>query len=140
MWYGSHDDLACAIVELFGDTRLVSLSPLRLARPVVDRTLKLLDLRHNGAMLAGTVAEIAKTGDARATWGWARYFYDQQIVYGDPDGLIWLGAHNDGDCIVLFEQGRRSLSCDRCSVPLAHPALRDVILSATSKHRLMLAL
>lgn len=98
----------------------------------------MLDLRRNGAMLAGTVAEISKTGNALSTWSWARYFYERRAVYGDVDGLLWLGAHNDGDCLVLFERAQMSLSCELCSVPLDHPALRSELLRVVRDHRLML--
>jgi hypothetical protein len=140
VWYGSLDDLDCAVVELFGDERLVVLSPFRLARPHVKRRLRLLDLRENGAMLAGTVAEIAKSGDVVLTWEWARYFYEQAETYEDLDGLIWLGAHNDGECIVLFERAEDGLSCEDCSLPLSDRSLRDGLLRAVREHLMMLSL
>lgn len=129
VWYGSYDDLACALVEVFGDDRIVVLAPWRLARPVTGRALRLLDLRREGAMGAGTVAEVAKSGDARSTWEWARYCYEQCDFYEEVDGLTWLGAHNDGECVLLFERAEAGLSCNNCSVPLSDLRLRDAILA-----------
>jgi RES domain len=138
VWYGSYDDLACAVVELFGDDRLVWLEPWHLARPEVIKPLRLLDLRDNGAMRAGTVAEIAKTAEMKMTWRWSRYFYEES-TYGEIAGLLWLSAHNDGNCIVLFERAEENLACDHCSLPLNDPGIRDDLLRAVDDHRLMLA-
>lgn len=140
VWYSSNDDLACALVEIFGDERMVFLSPWRMARPATTRPLRLLDLRGPGAMAAGTVAEIAKSGDAISTWEWARYFYEQSDVYGEVDGLAWLGAHNDGECVLLFERAETSLSCDDCSLPLSDPRLRDTVLRVVLDHAMKLAM
>lgn len=139
VWYSSNDDLACALVEIFGDVGSVTLSTWHVARPVVISDLQLLDLSGPGAMSAGTVAEVAKSGDALCTWAWARHFYDQHHVYSEVDGLFWLGAHNDGECVLLFERAERSLRCGDCSIPLADPRLQDSVLQVVADHSMWLA-
>ena len=74
------------------------------------------------------------------TWEWARYFYRRPDLYAELDGLIWFGAHNDGECIVLFERAEDGLSCEDCSLPLDHPSLRDGLLRAVKEHLMMLSL
>lgn len=140
VWYGSDDDLACAIVEVFGDTGIVVLSPWQMARPIAKRTLRLLDLRQSGAMAAGTVAQIAKATDGPLLWRWARWFYEREDLYDRIDGLTWLGAYNDGPCVMLFERAEAELDGTECSIPLAHLDLRDRIAKITRRHNMDLAL
>ncbi len=139
VWYGSDEDFACAVVEMFGDERIVELEPWRLARPSVVEPLRLLSLRAEGAMRAGTVAELGKTGSSSETWAWSRFFYEREDLYNRIDGMTWLGAFNDGKCVVLFERALSRLRCDSCSLPLSHPALRDPILRVVRDHNLRLS-
>jgi hypothetical protein len=85
-------------------------------------------------MRAGTVAEVAKSGRGKVTWEWARYFYEESI-YEEVDGLSYLGAFNDGECVALSERCLGQLRCDDCAIPLSDPAVKfDVLRLARENH------
>lgn len=132
-------DLACAVVEVFGDSREIELAPWRVARPAVTAPIRLLDLRENGAMLAGTFTELTKTSDLSLTWAWSRLFYENGD-YEAPDGLLYAGAHNDGPCVALFERAQERLDCVNCSLPLDHPLVFDELIQIADDHNMGLAL
>ena len=35
---------------------------------------------------------------------WARYFYDETECYGSIDGIVYPGAHDGHECVVVFER------------------------------------
>ena len=68
----------------------------------LEADLRLLDLRGNGALTAGTDARIGKCAHDEAQ-PWARYFFEQ-AVYGAIGGLLWFNSHNDDEAVALFER------------------------------------
>jgi hypothetical protein len=138
VWYAAYSDLPCAVIEVFADYEAIRTEHHRIAVPQLTRTVRLLDLRDNGSMRAGTVPELSKTGDYDFSWAWARYWYDSH-AYDSVDGILWSGARNDGRCVVLFERASSALTCDDCSIPLSHPLLSDELLriSAETGYRLV---
>ena len=130
--------LSSCLVELFGDTGVVDLHSHYVASPILQRDLRLLDLRHNGAMRAGTKAAIAKVADRSLSQSWSCHFYETPEVYGDLDGVIYLNAHNDEDAIALYERAYDALGCPPERVTrLDDEALRMVVLEAADDNDLV---
>jgi len=103
--------LSCCVVEVFGDTRLIECGDKRIAIVRLKREVKLLDLRGNGAMRAGSVAALGKVPDHSLSQAWSRYFYDTAEKYPTVDGLLWYNAHNDEEAIMLYERSKDALEC-----------------------------
>lgn len=123
--------LSCCLVEVFGATRIVSLTPWHVAVLRPSRSLDLLDLRGSGAMRAGTVAALCKTPERALSQEWSRYFYEYPDIYGAMDGLLYRGAHNDEEALALFKRAAPALTCATSEVrPLDHPSLRAAIEAA----------
>jgi len=102
--------------------------------------LRLLDLRGAGALRAGSVAALTQMPDHRLGQAWSRHFYDDR-VYGLPDGLLYAGAHNGEDAVLLYERAEAALSCAPGDVlRLDAPALRPALLDIALAHNLILAL
>ena len=106
------------LVEVFGDDGLISTQDRRLGSLRVDRLLRLLDLRGEGAWNAQQ---------------WARFFYDT-----DPelDGLIYGNAHNGADAVALFERADGDLILEH-DLALADPRLRSRLLAAAEAVQLV---
>lgn len=101
-----------------------------MADVLVLRDLLLLDLRGNGAMLAGTLAGIAKTDDRSLTQAWARYVHEHDGDFarnGVPvHGLMYSNASNEGVSVALFERADGALQVNNDD-PLSLPTLRSAI-------------
>jgi RES domain len=130
--------LSGCLVEIFGDTGVVDLDRHHVASPILRRGLRLLDLRGNGAMRAGTKAAIAKVPDRSLSQAWSRHFYETPEVYVDIDGIIYLNAHNDEEAITLYERAYDALECppDRV-LRLGDEALRMAVLEAADDNDLV---
>ncbi|MEA5532779.1 RES domain-containing protein [Crocosphaera sp. XPORK-15E] len=132
--------LSSCIVEIFGDTRLIEIKDQCIAYPYLTRDLKLLDLRKNGAMKAGSVAALAKTSDRNLSQEWSCYFYETVTNYGEIDGIFYGNAHNDEDAIALYERAQNSLECpDNKIINLNHPALRPHIQAIAKDNHLIIS-
>ncbi len=130
--------LSGCLVEIFGDTGVVDLHRHHVASPILQRDLRLLDLRHNGAMKAGTKAAIAKIADRSLSQAWSRHFYETPEVYSDLDGVIYLNAHNDEDAIALYERASDASECSPERVMrLNDEALRAAVLEAADDNDLV---
>lgn len=122
--------LSCCVVEVFGDTGMIVCGEWRVARPVLAREVRLLDLRGRGAMRAGSVAALAKTPDHTLSQAWSRWFYERP-EYQEVDGLLYYNAHNDEESIALYERAASALRCPparvrRLSHPMWRAALADI--------------
>lgn len=136
--YYAARDLSGCLVEVFGDDGFVETGELEVALPVLRRELRLLDLRGQGAMRAGTVSALAKVPDRGLTQGWSRYFYGEVGAYGEIDGLAYANAHNDEEAVLLYERARDALECSGERVlRLDDPALRSAILEASLDNGLL---
>jgi len=122
--------LSCCVAEVFGDRGTIDPGTNNVAELIVTRALVLLDLRGNGAMRAGTVAALAKTADRPVSQAWARYFYENPVEYGVVDGIVWLGAHNDEECLLLYERAHRAIVCPPgATMNIDDPLLRLQLLT-----------
>jgi hypothetical protein len=137
--YYAAKTLSGCLVEVFGDTGVVVLDHHHVASPILQRGLRLLDLRRNGAMRAGTKAAIAKVSDRSLSQAWSRYFYETPELYGDLDGLIYLNAHNDEEAIALYERAWDALECPTERIMrLDDEALRAAVLEAADDNDLVI--
>lgn len=136
--YYAAESLSSCLVEIFGDTGVVDLQRHHVSSPILRRDLRLLDLRHNGAMRAGTKAAIAKVADRNLSQAWSRHFYETPEVYSDLDGVIYLNAHNDEDAIALYERASDALECSpERVIRLNDEALRAAVLEAADDNDLV---
>ena len=130
------DAFSSCLVERFGDTGVVKTGENRVAMPLLNRDLHLLDLRFNGAMLAGTVAAISKC-EHRLSQPWSRYFYETINTFGIIDGMIYLNAHNDGPALLLYERAQDALMCpDEFIIRLDDRELRQILVDTMAKNSL----
>jgi hypothetical protein len=120
------NDLKGCIVELFGDTGLISVGTLRVARLRLRRRLRLLDLRGDGALRCGSVAALAAVPDRPLSQQWARWFYEHPKEFGKVDGISYPNAHNQDVAYALFERAEQALELT-ADLPLADPHLRSQI-------------
>ena len=99
----------------------------------VERSLRLLDLRGEGAWKAGATQAICSCPSRAISQEWARYFYES-----DPelDGLIYGNADNGADAIALFERADGALSLEH-DLALADPRLRTRLLAAAAALQLV---
>ncbi|MDB5059799.1 MAG: hypothetical protein JWO59_3271 [Chloroflexi bacterium] len=142
IWYAGLT-LASALIETFGShdpSRTVDLAgPYRVGLVHLERNFVMLDLRGDGAALAGTVHALCGTSDRPLSQAWARYFYEETTVYGVIDGILYPSAHNGQECVAVFERAATALACPNEDVlPLAHPRLRPAIEGAARRGRLRL--
>lgn len=101
--------LSSAIVEVFGDNRVIERGTFRVAYSTLNEKLLLLDLRGNAAIRAGTIHAIGQSEDTDKTQAWSRYIYDTSATYGSVDGLIYANAHTGEDAVLLYERGQKAI-------------------------------
>lgn len=132
--------LSCCLVEVFGDGGIVKIEQQQLAFITLKNALKLLDLRGSAAMAAGTLAALSSITERDISQAWGRYFYENQQLYGEIDGLIFAGAHNGEDAVCLYERAESKLTSAHVEIlNLNHPDLRDTILSIAKNHSLIVS-
>jgi RES domain-containing protein len=108
--YYAANDLKGCVVEVFGDTGVITAGDLRVALVQVRRALQLLDLRGDGALAAGSVAALASIPDRPLSQSWARWFYDHPTDFDAIDGLAYLNAHNYDTAYVFFERAEDAVA------------------------------
>jgi RES domain len=133
---------SAAVIETFGSNnpaRIVDLSaPYHLGLASLKRDLVMLDLRMDGAVLAGTVHALCGTEDRAMSQAWGRYFYESPTVYGRVDGILFPSAHNGEDCVALFERAADALTCSPQDVLLlADIAVRAALEEIAVRFRLV---
>lgn len=109
IYYGAETVSGC-VVEVFGDSGRIECANRRLTLLHVTREVRLLDLRRNGAMRAGSVAALAKVVDRTVSQDWSRHFYEHEADYTVIDGIAYLNAHNDEDAIALYERAEDAIT------------------------------
>jgi RES domain len=130
--------LSCCIVEIFGTGGVVKFGRQQVAFITLKDTLMLLDLRGSAAMAAGTVAALSSITEREISQAWGKYFNEHPELYGMVDGLIFSGAHNGEDALVLYERAKVKLTSAKIEIlPLNHPDLRDTILHIANNHSLL---
>ncbi len=107
--------LSSCVVEVFGDEGAISTTDWYAAFLTLKRPLKLVEIRDNGAMCAGTVAAIGSVIDRVITQKWSRYFYES-TQFQQTDGLIYTNAHNGESAVALYERAEDGLRCDSSDV------------------------
>lgn len=95
--------LQCCLLECFGDEFVIDPTDARLTVLAVKRDLRVLDLRGQAAVNAGTVAAVNQDGDRRTTQDWGRYWYEHPDMAG-IEGLLFAGAHDGDDALVVNER------------------------------------
>lgn len=125
------------LVEVFGDVGVVRLDDLRVANPLLERELLLLDLRGRAAMRAGTVVAVS-SADYTLSQQWSRYFYEHPDTYGQIDGLIYANAHNGAEAITLYERAQDALVCPaERDWPLGDPVVETAIRAIAHDNNLL---
>ena len=119
-------ELTCAIAEVFGSAGGGDAGTYRYCAFALQRDLRLLDLRGNGALLAGTIGAVSSQSYADGQ-SWSRWFYETTSVYGRLDGIVYPGAHNYGDAFALYERAGTSIA----PVPIWDYELREPVRRAT---------
>ncbi|KAB8318007.1 RES domain-containing protein [Tolypothrix campylonemoides VB511288] len=128
------------LVEVFGDTpkraEITKEYWFAILTPKTD--LMLLDLRNNGAMLAGANdASLAKTHRRIVSQAWSRLFYDYQPIYHEIQGMIYHNAHNNEEAIAFYERAASFLTYEPKDVmPLTDAKLRRFILKAAKDNNI----
>lgn len=133
--YDASLGLACCIAELFGDTGIVDFGAWHIAMPTLNRTIHLLDLRHEGAMRAGSVIAITAC-EHQQSQPWSRYFYETSERYTELDGIIYPNAHNGELALALYERAENALDCAAPPIRLDHAGLRPAVLTIMRDHNL----
>ena len=121
------------VVEVFGDDGFICPGERRLGSLLLKRSLRLLDLRGEGAWRAGATAAICSSTLPRQSQPWARFFYESDT---DLDGLLYSNAHNAADAVALFERAEDALLVEN-DLPLTDPRLRLRLLSSAKALRLI---
>lgn len=134
IYYGA-DTVSGCVVEIFGDDGRIECANRRLALARLTRQARLLDLRRNGAMRAGSVAALAKVADRPVSQQWSRYFYENEANYTLIDGIAYLNAHNDEDAIALYERVERAIIVVS-DIRLDDPLVRPYLLQAAHDNNL----
>lgn len=126
--------LSCCIAEYFGDGEIINTKNIKLAIIYPNKELKLLDLRGQAAMAAGTLTAISSITQREITQAWGRYFYEHPQLYGKVDGLIFSGAHNGEDAIALYERAASVIQTSKVkTIDLDDDALRSTFLRIAAK-------
>ena len=118
--------LEACVVEVYGDDGLISTGSRRLGSLLLQRSLRLLDLRGDGAWQAGATAAICSSPYHRDSQPWSRYFYESDT---DLDGLLYANAHNAAIAVALFERAEAALMVEN-DLPLADSRVRLRLLAA----------
>ena len=130
--------LSCCLVEIFGDGGIIAVEQQQVAFLTLTNNIKLLDIRGSGAMGAGTVAAISSITQRDISQAWGKYFYEHPELYDEIEGLIFSGAHNGEDAIVLYERAKPKIEPFRIEVlNLNHPDLVVPILEIAEVHGLL---
>ncbi|MGV2831555.1 RES family NAD+ phosphorylase [Myxosarcina sp. GI1(2024)] len=130
--------LSCCLVEIFGDGGVIAIEPQQIAFLTLTNNIKLLDIRGSGAMEAGTVAAISSITQRDISQAWGKYFYEHPELYDEIEGLIFSGAHNGEDAIMLYERAKVKIESARVEVlNLNHPDLVAPILEIAEVHGLL---
>lgn len=92
----------------------------------IIRELKLLDLRGDGAMRAGSTSSICTTSDRTLSQKWSRHFYEHENLYSKVDGIIYLNLHDSYPAIALYERAEDALKLIK-NIPLDTPNLSSIL-------------
>ena len=130
--------LSCCLVEIFGDGGVIAIEQQQVAFLTLTSDIKLLDIRGSGAMGAGTVAAISSITQRDISQAWGKYFYEHPELYDEIEGLIFSGAHNGEDAIMLYERAKPKIESARVEIlNLNHPDLVAPILEIGEIHGLL---
>ncbi len=128
--------LSCCVVETFSETGLIECGDYVAAQTHLTRRLRLLDLRGNGAMRAGSIAALTSVPSRRLSQAWSRFFYETPI-FKNPDGLLYHNAHNGEESVALYERAADALTIAPADcLPLGDPALRTYLQAVAVRSNL----
>ena len=144
--------LSCCLVEIFGDEDLITIEQHQLAIIKLNQSLKLLDLRGQGAWNAGlnttqslstqspcgTLARTRRASSDRRkiTQEWGKHFYDYPEDYGNIEGIVFSSAKNSEDALALYERAENKIASVKISTQsLKDSAIRkEIFLTAKKLH------
>ncbi|MEM8832285.1 MAG: RES domain-containing protein [Cyanobacteria bacterium P01_G01_bin.19] len=130
---------SCCLVEIFGDGGIIAVEQQQVAFLTLTNNIKLLDIRGSGAMGAGTVAAISSITQRDISQAWGKFFYDHPELYDEIEGLIFSGAHNGEDAIMLYERAKPKIESATVEIlNLNHPDLVAPILEIAEVHGLLI--
>ena len=123
--------LSGAVVEVFGDARVIERGSFRVVSSTLREAMDVLDLRADAAMRAGVLAAIGSVEQRDVTQAWARYFYETYPAVG---GLLYANAHNGEDALALFERVRPVIDRARqVVIRLARPDMEEHLLRIAAR-------
>ena len=126
--------LSCCLVEIFGDENLITIEQHQLATIKLNQSLKLLDLRGQGAWNAGLNTTIASSDRRKTTQEWGKHFYDYPEDYGNIEGVVFSSAKNSEDAFALYERAENKIASAKISTQsLKDGAIRKEIFSTAKK-------
>jgi hypothetical protein len=123
--YYSAPTFSSCLVECFGDQGIVVFDQHQLAVITLLQDLKLLDIRRSAAMRAGANAALSKCDQRPLSQAWSRYFYEQQEIYPEIQGIFYYNAHNDEESIALYE----------CAEYFLHCSIKPIVLKEALKSK-----
>lgn len=128
--------LSCCLVEIFGDENLITIEQHQLATIELSQSLKLLDLRGQGAWNAGLNTTIASSDRRKITQEWGKHFYDYPEDYGNIEGIVFSSAKNSEDALALYERAENKIASAKISTQsLKDSAIRkEIFLTAKKLH------
>jgi RES domain len=100
--YAAADFKGC-LVEVYGNRGYGVAGERRHCGIRVSRALRLLELRGDGALRSGTIAQVS-SGSHTTARRWSRYFYENTELYGVIDGIAYSNAHNEQTAFALYER------------------------------------
>jgi hypothetical protein len=112
-------EMGVVLAEVFGRrNRTVRACPYwYIAKLKIDEQLTLLDLTSTSVMHPGAFASMIGLG-RKQSQAWARAVYDKRR---DVDGIRYVGSHDFGECIVLWDRAKTRATIDRLIVPMTTP-------------------
>ena len=102
----------------------------------LKQSIKLLDLRGQGAWNAGLNTTIASSDRRKITQEWGKHFYDYLEDYGNIEGIVFSSAKNSENTLALYERAENKIASAKISTQsLKDSAIRkEIFLTAKKLH------
>lgn len=133
--YAAEDMKGC-LVEIYGNNRSGYTCNRCYCEIPLLRDLRMLDLRGDGVMNAGTIAKVC-SGSPRMAQQWSRHFYD---TYSDIDGIVYPNGHNSDTALALYERAANALATPSLDTRLDDVAIRNTVVFAARQSTMAIAM
>jgi hypothetical protein len=127
--------LSACIAETCGSSRFIH-GNLDIINIEVTEELRLLDICGPNAMKAGTVSALSSTPDHEMSRKWASYFYLDTSIFGEIDGLVYFGAHNALECVVLWDRAISKV-IEKSKLSITDPSMEKQIYEIADQNNLI---